>query len=428
MWGPLIFAIAIERWSGWRRSAGAAALPLSWLAVWASGSRSSLPIVFLTSGLIVFWYVRSNESRRVVRLAAVVVVLALLAAVGGIAARQSRVHSPLARVASTFAPRWSLEWVSEAASKLQSRDGYGTAAAQVIRESPYVGVGISAFHTVVPLYALKVHLILPPDNAQNWFRHQLAELGVVGSLGCMLWVAWFLWLLASGPSQSGRPLTTGVLRGVLVGFGLISLVGVPGQDVSVVFTFWALAFWFVALLEPGYRTGLWRRAVGPRWWVLVWLTVLGYSAATAYAGWTDLRPSMRAAGADLDYTYGFYPPQEGDTFRWAAKQAVATLPAPADRRWLQVTVRVERLNVARQPVDVKVWTDRRLIVREQLSSAASITRYVKVPEGHARVLLETWVSHALRPRTFGVDDDRELGLIVDWHFMDALPPGAVVEN
>lgn len=429
MWGPVIFAIAIERWSGWRRSAGAAALPLSWLAVWASGSRSSLLITVLALVIIVNWYVRSNESRRVVRLAAAAGLLVLVVAAGGIVARRSGVDSPIARVTSSFAPRWSLEWVSEAASKLQSRDGYGTVSSVVIREFPYVGIGVSAFNGMVPIYAWKVfHGYLPPDNAQNWFRHQLAELGVIGSLGWMLWVAWFLWLLAFGRPKSGRPLTTGVLRGVLVGFGLISLVGVPGQDVAVVFTFWALAFWFLALLEPGYREALGRRVVRPAWWIVMWLTVLGFAVATAYVGWTDLRPPVRAAAADVDYSYGFYPPQEGQTFRWAAKQAVEVLPTPSDRRWLQVKIWVERLNLARKPVGVRVWTDRHLIVRAQLSSVDPVTRYFKVPDGHSRVMLETWVSRTLRPRAFGVDDDRELGLIVDWHFLDALPPGAVVEN
>ena len=428
MWGPVIFAIALERWSGWRRSAGAAALPLSWLAVWASGSRSSLAISLLAFVIIVGWYVRSNESRRVARLAAVVGMLGLVVAAGGIAARRSGVVGPMARATGNFAPRWSLEWVSGAASALQSRYGYGTLSAVVIREFPYVGIGVSAFHTLVPTYAWKVlHGYLPPDNAQNWFRHQLAELGIIGSLGWMLWVAWFLWRLAFGRPKSGRPLTTGVLRAVLVGFGLISLVGVPGQDVAVVFTFWALAFWFLARLEPGDRDAVGRRVVRPEWWIVVWLTALGYCAATAYVGWTDLRPPVRAAAADLDYTYGFYPPQDRETFRWAAKQAVAVLPTPSDRRWLQVTIWVERLNFVREPVDVRVWTDRHLIVRAHLSSVDPITRYFRVPDGHARVMLETWVSRTLRPRRFGVDDPRELGLIVDWRFLGALPPG-VAEN
>src|SRR6185503_16157875 len=71
MWGPVIFAIAIERWSGWRRAAGAAALPLSWLAVWASGSRSSLVISVLALVIVVDWLARVHASRFGVRMAAV---------------------------------------------------------------------------------------------------------------------------------------------------------------------------------------------------------------------------------------------------------------------------------------------------------------------------------------------------------------------
>jgi hypothetical protein len=376
--------------------------------------------------IIVDWLVRVYESRPAVRMAAVAGVLVLLAVAGGIAAKRGTVDSTLVRATAGFTPRWSLEWLSEVAARLERRDGYGTLAAAVIRESPYVGIGVSAFHTLVPIYAWKVlHGYLTPDNAQNWFRHQLAELGVFGGLGWMVWVGWFLALLVLGRAKTGRPLTTSVLRAVLVGFGLVSLVGVPGQDVAVIFTFWTLAFWFLALLGPSYGETLGWRVVRPAWWGVAWLTVLGYAVATAYVGWTDLRPPVRAAAANMDYTYGFYPPQESQTRRWAAKQAVAVLPAPADRRWLQVTIWVERLNLVPKPVDVKVWTDRHLIVRAQLSSVDPITRYFKVQDGQSRVMLETWVNRALRPLDFGVDDRRERGLMVDWHFLDALPPDAV---
>jgi hypothetical protein len=43
--GPVLVAVASDCSKGtWRWAAG---LPLSWLAVWASGSRSSMPIVVL---------------------------------------------------------------------------------------------------------------------------------------------------------------------------------------------------------------------------------------------------------------------------------------------------------------------------------------------------------------------------------------------
>jgi hypothetical protein len=382
--------------------------------------------VVLGAAIIVVWYVRSKESGRVVRLAAVSTVVVLVLGAGSFAARRSAVVGPIARANAYFAPRGSIDWLSVAASKLQRRDGYGTLSNVVIREFPYVGIGVGVFHSVVPTYAWKVlHLYLPPDNAQNWFRHERAELGIVGSLGWIAWVGAMLWLLAFGRSKIRRPLTTAVLRAALIGFGLISLVGVPGQDVAVVFTFWAFAFWLFTLVQPDVRNAFEWRGAASAGWIAVWLMALGYAVATAGVGWSNLRPPVRAEAAGLDYTYGFYPPEENQTFRWAAKRAVVVLPAPPDRRWLQVTVRVERVNVARKPVEVKVWTDRHLIVRTQLTSIDPVTRYFKVPGGHSRVMLETWVDRTLHPHDFGMGDDREQGLLVDWRFLEALPPGAV---
>jgi hypothetical protein len=54
-----------------------------------------------------------------------------------------------------------------------------------------------------------------------------------------------------------------------------------------------------------------------------------------------------------------------------------------------------------------------------------VTRYFRVPDGDKRVVVETWVSRTLRPRDFGVPDDRELGLLVDTKFVGAPPSGAV---
>ena len=162
-----------------------------------------------------------------------------------------------------------------------------------------------------------------------------------------------------------------------------------------------------------------------RWyWMAVWLVVLSHSAATLAVGRRGLRPPIRAAAADLDYRYGFYPPEPGATIRWASKRAVDVVPVPADRRWLEVTVLVQHVDLPKNPVDVKVWTDGRLLLRTQLTTIAPVTRYYKVPDGGRRIVLETWVSRTLRPRDLGVPDDRELGLLVDCNFVDAPPSGA----
>ena len=424
IWGPVIFAVAIERWTGWRRYIGAAALPLSWLAVWASGSRSSLPITALALAFIVGYYLRPGKSRRGLRAAAVAAALVVTVAAGAIASRGSGVESPFKRMAASFGPRLSLEWVAETAARLEARDGYGTIASFVIRQFPLVGVGVGTFHDLVPMYArILFHGPLQPDNAQNWFRHQLAELGLFGSLGWIAWVAVLLWALAFGRAGSRR-LTAGVLRGVLAGLGLISLVGMPGQDVTVVITFWAIAFWYLLLLDADTRLKLARRLPAAAW-LVVWVIALGHGVATVYVARGGMRPPIRVAGADLDYSYGFYPPEPGGTARWAARHAVETVPVPPDRRRMQITVWVNHLDVATRPVDVKVWVDRRLVVDTRLSSIEPVTRDVEIAGLRPRAVIETSVSRTLNPRDFGVPDDRQLGLLVDWKFLNSPPPGTV---
>jgi len=345
-------------------------------------------------------------------------------AAGAIASRGSGVESPFKRMAASFGPRLSLEWLAETAARLEARDGYGTIASFVIRQFPLVGTGVGTFHDLVPMYArMLFHGPLQPDNAQNWFRHQLVEFGLLGSLGWIAWVGVLLWALAFGRTAS-RALTAGVLRGVLVGFGLISLVGMPGQDVTVVITFWVLAFWYLLLLDSKTTTTLARRIPAAAW-VVVWAIALGHAAATAYVARGGMRPPIRIAAADLDYSYGFYAPEPGGTARWAAKQAVETVPVPPNRRRMEITVWVNHLDVASSPVDARVWVDRQLVVDTRLSSIEPVTRTVEIAGARPRAVVETWVSRTLNPRDFGVPDDRQLGLLVDWKFLDSPPPDTV---
>jgi len=60
---------------------------------------------------------------------------------------------------------------------------------------------------------------------------------------------------------------------------------------------------------------------------------------------------------------------------------------------------------------------------ERLTSTEPVTKFVSVPRGHKRILIDTWVSRVIRPKDVGVADDRELGLSVKWNFLDTPPPG-----
>ena len=70
-------------------------------------------------------------------------------------------------------------------------------------------------------------------------------------------------------------------------------------------------------------------------------------------------------------------------------------------RWVKLTVSLDALNVARGPVDVKVWCDTALILDTRVGTVEPMTRYVPVRDGQTRMLVETWVSGSVSPPTTG---------------------------
>ena len=123
-----------------------------------------------------------------------------------------RAVGPLARVRATL-PELSRASVRGFAVEMWERNGYGKAATAMIRDVPLFGVGIGAYHSMAKDYTADGWL--PPDNAQNWIRHQLVELGVVGSLGWLAWIVLFGAFLVR--ARRSDPPGAWILRGVLVG-------------------------------------------------------------------------------------------------------------------------------------------------------------------------------------------------------------------
>jgi hypothetical protein len=134
---------------------------------------------------------------------------------------------------------------------------------------------------------------------------------------------------------------------------------------------------------------------------------------------TYLRPPNQALRANIDYSLGFYEPQSDSPFRWTRQRAVTVLQAI--KPWMELTVRANQPDVAKEPVDVRVWVNHKLTAQMQLTSVDPITCYFPIGSGGKRMMLETWVSRVERPSDRGQDDPRELGILVKWDFVDAPP-------
>ncbi len=415
MWLPVAAAMALasRRARGWLAPLVAAVAVLA-VAVWASGSRTAL--LAAVSGLCVML----AASRRHLTLRRAAIGLALLiVAGGGFAVLLPRfvAAGPWARlfvfVTEPVSPGFSMAGLMLTIHHLWSRGMYGTAAVQMIREHPLVGIGIGGFNY---MYADILYLIdgtiLPPDNAQNWFRQEMAELGVLGSLGWIVWTAMLVWVVVRRRGPDDRRLSVGAAKGAVVGLGLASLLGMPTIDVIPSITFVVIACWCLKLTavdEPApVRKAAWSRFE----WPLVTTLLLLFLAGTAYAARTDLRPPVRAMRADFLYQYGFGAADEQDpAFRWTAAHAVDVFRA--EGRWLKMTIGAVAPDAAERPVRVSVWYNNQLILRVDRRGNFPITKYIRLPKYGTLVMLEFDVSRTWNGRGVAV---------TKWEFMDPDPP------
>jgi hypothetical protein len=439
--GPWVVAAAALARSRLFYVLAACAMVVSWIGLWASGARSALALAVIAFVAIVYgaWaaLVKHRYSRRAqIGLAAVAVLAIAVVAAAPFLVRDER--GPITRMRNTLAD----SSVRGFLQTLSDRNGYGRVAIEMIREFPFFGVGIGSFNLLVRdhNYLMTGDRTLAPDNAQNWYRHQLAELGFVGSVGWLLWLVAFGWFVVSATAPSPRKFTTTVVRGLLAGIALVCLVGIPTLNVSVAITFWTLAFWCIALagdpadtVMPGApmsaanttRTaGLMTRRTSGWTWLVVWSIVVTAVAGTAYTARHRLRIPQLAVDVGFPYHYGFSEPERVDLANpssvWAGRHAVAVLFPKA--RWVKLTLSVDSLNIAKGPVDVKMWCAGQLVVGTKVGTIQPTIHYVHVPEGAMRLLVETRVSRSVRPSDFGMKDTRELGLLIAWEFVDA-PPG-----
>lgn len=408
--GAVVWA---DRLGGWRVYAAPVMVLAGWIAVWGSGSKSALAaasILTLTVPLTMGW--RVLRGRGVVLagpLAAGIVAAVLL-----FGAMSTRPGNPAARAWRDFVASGSPAHV---AVELWNRNGFGAAASSLVQRFPVAGIGVGRFYSFVTAFPrTDGRGRLPPDNAQNWWRHQLAEFGVVGAAGFLVFSAAFAWFVLRPRPQRTRG--AAVVRVMLAVFAYVSLFGMPGQDAMVAITFWSLAFWYVRLSGASLSAApvrAWQWALGA--------VLLGVFAVVSYqTAVGELRLATRARVAGSPFSYGFGEPGvDGatDGFRVTTTRAAAVVSAEGP--WLEVTVRLDAAH-AGTPVDVVIRADGATVLKATLGSTAPVTAFVPIDPTERRVLLDAF-AEALGTRLspFAAQD---LGVQIKWTAADHLPPGA----
>jgi hypothetical protein len=291
----------------------------------------------------------------------------------------------------------------------------------MVKEHPIDGVGVGMFHTLVRDYGslrgYRGDRALPPDNAQNWFRHILAELGIVGGIPVIWWCGLLMLLLFS--RHDGDRLSVGLLRGILLGFAVASMFGMPGQHMAVVITFWVFVFW-VLIERNGEPPGpplfsSWSRPAG----IAALALILIHTSTTIVDARGDLWPRNRSVRFGWFYKYGMSelePDPGGNPVqrRWTiAPRSLAVVPV--NGKVLKFVAWIDHPDGDERPVKAKVWADGTLVFDGEIRRSAPLFMDIPATSGRSHLILETEIDRLWAPRDYGQRDPRALGLSIrDW--------------
>ena len=105
---------------------------------------------------------------------------------------------------------------------------------------------------------------------------------------------------------------------------------------------------------------------------------------------------------------------------WNTTAHGVTVPR-ASERWMKLTCWVSHPDADANPVEVRVWRNRERIVDRRLRRGQRMVQYVEVPGENKRFVLEVKVDRTWRPADHGQADPRELGLGMQWEFVERPP-------
>jgi hypothetical protein len=256
----------------------------------------------------------------------------------------------------------------------------------------------------------------------------------------LLWSVWMAWLVLTRRASASHRLETQTLRGLLIGIGVASVVGMPTQNpiVLLMFLYCVVRFEMLTRVDGGpggppplrnalpsdaphadalRANALRRSASGTTGWSLAFLIAIGYAGAHLVLARGSLKPLERAARTNRDYIIGTYPsePLPQGQFRWTRQRATFTLAARS--RHLVLRYHVEHPDVATRPVRLRISTPCQTIVDRLFMDGSVDGQLLELPEGQSRLVFDTEVSRTWRPADFGKPDQRDLGAAVEADFV-----------
>ena len=389
----------------------AAVMVINLAGVWVSGSRTAAvcALVGAAAVAVALWRSSAAATRRTLPVAAAgaAVVLVVLAVAGGAIGPARRILDLPAREGPVL-------------STVFNRAPYGTTAMRIISDFPLWGVGVGHYQVISPDYWRQMaDDPLPFDHAQNWWRHQATELGLVGGAMLAAWSLVVLWTVCRLRVRTADGATALVLRGLLLAIGASSVIQMPTQTPVVLLWFLLLLAWLLSLRLPDPAAQSPRPSTLPKA-----AMVLGAVLAVAYAGSHlvlargALSVAARARATGRPYitgTYGLESFPDGTTFRWTGREAQVQLPART--RWAHIHLWAHHPDIARNPVQVTLESPCGRIFDARISDGDPVTFVAVLPEAAGELDATVRVSRTWRPADYGEGDARELGVGVSTDFV-----------
>jgi hypothetical protein len=413
----------------WSTPIAVGAVVMGGATAWLSGSRTGLAATAVSAGIAAlegaryWWSRRSAAPLDLKRVATIGGGALVIGAVMIVVLSRSSTHTVGQRGTWGYLPFFGDRGIAASANELLwERFGYGLAGIEMVKEHPIEGVGPGMFHSLVIDYGKIHNYFLPTDNAQAWWRHVLAELGIVGSIPVLWWCITF-GMVMFRRSREGDSLSIGMLRGVLIGFFIASMFGVPGQALAVVITFWVFVFWlWIESGPPEMAAPNWSKAA----LLATAAMVVIHASATTVDAFGSLRPLERAKRWDWYYRYGWVyiekelePDPGGNPVgrRWTLEKSLSLIPVKG--RVLKFVAWVDHPDSNQKPVHTRIWADSVLVYEGDLRQGTPLMLDIPAKAGEKFLVLETEIDRLFRPSDFNPisRDRRELGLSVrDWRW------------
>jgi hypothetical protein len=422
MWVPVPVALAYRSRREWFLPIANAAMILCWAGVWASGSRTALGAALIGT-FALCWEIGTSRSLSLRRIRGPITAAAAVAFTGFlglVVAAWGWEGGPLRKILP-MVPGATPSAVVSLVQELWDRSIYGPAAVRMFSEFPLAGVGVGSYHYLVTDYmSLMINTHYYADNAQNWYRHQLAEFGLLGSVGWIAWVVVFGMALVRPAARPEYRFKANLVRASLLAFGLMSLLGMPAQSPPVGLMFCVFAFWYLRLIasgtlsEPHTTRAMWSGAI--------WLTVAAFAGVSVAYARGPLRVPARAVmfTFDHDYQYGLSRDTEDPSLFWTREHAVIVPRAP--EKLLRLTVWVDHPDANQRQVNAQVWVDgKRVMNYTALPRGVKVVEDVAVAGSLKRFVLEARVNRTYRPD--GCAEEKcARGLAIRWAFVNSPGP------